>query len=151
MSIVLVVDLPTWFVGTTGVCALAVFVWQGRTRTVRYDSRVTPAHGDDAWYVVPDMTPHPVDEATPGAGKLMPVDVIEPDELVRSVAQTAPVALPVRLANTTPAQYYYTTCGSRIYACAAHELFSVVSRMRSAEGWPANVVSPSLNSPLPVE
>ena len=63
----------------------------------------------------------PVDETTPGAGEMMPVDVVEPDELVigdcasRNVAKTAPVAVPVRLANTTSAQYYYTACGGRIH------------------------------------
>ena len=121
MSIVLVVDLPTWFVGTTGVCALAAFVWQGRTRTVQCDSRATPAPGDDAWYVVPNMTPPPVGETTHGADEMLPRDVVEPDELVigdcasRNVAKTAPVAVPVRLADTTSAQYYFTACGGRMH------------------------------------
>ena len=112
MAIVVVIDLPTWLVATAGACALAVLVWQGRAQAARRDSEGAPDAVDegapdavDEWYVVAEGAPDAVDEAAPAVGEGTP----------ENVAEAAPVAAPAPVAETTPAQYYYTQNGRRVH------------------------------------
>ena len=120
MAIVLVIDLPTWLVATAGACALAVLVWQGRAQAARRDCENAPEHGDDEWYVVAEGAPDADDEAAPVVGEVMPKDVAEEAPVIgegmpEDVAEAAPVAAPAPVAETTPAQYYYTQYGRRVH------------------------------------
>ena len=120
MAIVVVIDLPTWLVATAGACALAVLVWQGRAQAARRDSEYAPEHGDDEWYIVAEGVPDAVHDAAPVVGNGMPEDVAEAAPVIgewapENVAEAAPVAAPAPVAETTPAQYYYTQYGRRVH------------------------------------
>ena len=123
MAIVLVIDLPTWLVATAGACALAVLVWQGRAQAARRDSEGAPDAVDegapdavDEWYVVAEGAPDAVDEAAPVVGEGAPeVAPAVGEGTPENVAEAAPVAAPAPVAETTPAQYYYTQYGRRVH------------------------------------
>ena len=61
-----------------------------------------------------------MDEAAPVVGEEMPEDVAEAAPVIgewapENVAEAAPVAAPAPVAETTPAQYYYTQYGCRVH------------------------------------
>ena len=115
-TVVLVIDLPTWLVATACACALAVLVWQGRARTARRNSEAAPEQGEDEWYVVAEGPPDAVDEAAPVVSEGAPEDVAEVAPVVGEWApENAAEAAPAPVADTTPAQYYYTPNGRRVH------------------------------------
>ena len=109
-TVVLVIDLPTWLVATSGACALAVLVWQGRARTTRCNSETAPEQGEDDWYVVAEGPPDAVDEAAPVVSEGAPEDVADVAPVVGEWApENAAAAAPA------PVQFFYTPNGRRVH------------------------------------